>query len=469
MTRTEVRAAASLTSLYALRMLGLFLILPVFAVHAVGIEGGDNRTLVGLALGIYGLTQCMLQIPFGMASDRYGRKRVIIIGLVLFVIGSFVAAAAQGIWVTILGRALQGAGAISAAVTAFAADLTREQHRTKTMAAIGSSIALMFALSLVGAPALYTLVGMAGIFTLTGVLAAGAILVVIYVVPPEPAHDGPAGSRRASRQLSVADIGKVLANAELLRLNLGIFVLHLVQLAMFVVVPTSLLRNSGMPVDAHWKVYLPVVVVSLVLMVPPIIAAERGRMKLVFLSSVAAVGLTQVGLLLGLHSLVAVVVLLTVYFTVFNVLEAALPSLVTRFAPAELRGTAIGVYNTSQSLGLFAGGAVGGWLAQSWGESSVFVVGTALCALWLLAAWAMNPPGGLEKREFAMAPGADPEAVRERLVRVRGVRKAELLPAEGIARLTVTRGMLDEQAVLDCLGADPGAGAAPSGRQAASA
>ena len=460
MTRTEVRAAASLTSLYALRMLGLFLILPVFAVHAVQLEGGDNRTLVGLALGIYGLTQCLLQIPFGMASDRYGRKRVIIFGLVLFVIGSFVAAAAQGMWVTILGRALQGAGAISAAVTAFAADLTREQHRTKTMAAIGSSIALMFALSLVAAPALYTLVGMAGIFALTGTLAAGAIWVVIYVVPPEPAHDGPHSN---SRQVSVADIGKVLAMPELLRLNLGIFVLHLVQLAMFVVVPTSLMRKSGMPVDTHWKVYLPVVVASLVLMVPPIIMAERGRMKLVFLSSVAAVGLTQVGLLFGLHSTAAVIALLTVYFTVFNVLEAALPSLVTRFAPGELRGTAIGVYNTSQSLGLFAGGALGGWLAQSWGETSVFVVGTALCALWLLAAWAMNPPGGLAKRDFALPAGADAEALRERLVRVRGVRKAELLPAEGVARLTFTRGMLDEQAVLDCLGVEP-AGAAQAGQ-----
>src|SRR5262245_44010975 len=186
MSAEELRAGLALGSLFALRMLGLFLILPVFAVHAPELRGGGDLTLVGIALGAYGLTQAILQIPSGIAADRYGRKRVIVAGLVLFAGGSFLAAAATDIWLVILGRALQGAGAISAAVMALAADLTREEHRTKTMAIIGASIGLMFALSLAGAPALYRAIGMAGIFALTGVLALAGIWVALKVVPPEP-------------------------------------------------------------------------------------------------------------------------------------------------------------------------------------------------------------------------------------------------------------------------------------------
>ena len=239
MSSVELRASFSLGSLFAVRMLGLFLILPVFAVHAPSLAGGDNLTLVGIALGAYGLTQAFLQIPYGMAADRYGRKRVIVIGLVLFAAGSFVAAGATDIYVTILGRAIQGAGAISAAVMALAADLTREEHRTKTMAVIGASIGLMFALSLVAAPALYRAVGMGGIFALTGVLALIGIWVTLQVVPREPATHAPAGA-----DLAPATVGGVLRNRELLRLNFGIFALHLVQMAMFVVVPPLLVDRG---------------------------------------------------------------------------------------------------------------------------------------------------------------------------------------------------------------------------------
>jgi MFS family permease len=392
MSPLELRATFSLSSLFALRMLGLFIILPVFAVHAAGLSGGTDQTLVGVALGAYGLTQGMLQIPFGMASDRYGRKRTIVAGLLLFAIGSFVAAVANDIWLVIAGRVLQGAGAISSAVVAFAADLTRDQHRTKTMAVIGSSIGVMFALSLVIAPPLYRTIGMGGIFALTGLLSLIAIWVTLKVVPPEPAV------MDTSRRVEAASLGGVLRNIELLRLNFGIFALHVVLMAMFVVVPVSMV-NAGLPVDAHWKIYLPVVLLSFVIMLPPIFMAERrGKMKLMFVASVAIMACVQFGFYAWTDGLWLLAGLMLVFFVVFNVLEAALPSLVTRLAPTGARGTAIGVYNTTQSLGLFIGGAAGGWLAQHWQSSAVFVFGTALVALWLLVAAGMTVPNESRRR-----------------------------------------------------------------------
>jgi MFS family permease len=387
MSPLELRASLSLASLFALRMLGLFLILPVFAVHAQHLPGGESRTLVGIALGTYGLTQGILQIPYGVASDHYGRKRVIVIGLLLFALGSFVAAWGPNIAVVIIGRALQGAGAIAAPVTAFAADITREEHRTKAMAMIGGSIGLMFALSLVAAPALYPLIGMGGIFGVTGLLALAAIWVTLAVVPAEPAS-GAAGRRPRSGALK-----GVLRNVEQLRLNLGIFCLHVVQMAIFVVVPTALVRYGGLAVSEHWKVYLPVVLVSFVLMAPPLLHAERrGRMKFLFLAAIGLLLAVELGFAVWLSNFAMAVGLLLAFFVAFNILEASLPALVSRFAPPASRGTALGVYNTTQALGLFAGGAAGGWLAQHWGEESVFVFGFAVVALWLIVASSMRVP-----------------------------------------------------------------------------
>jgi MFS family permease len=385
MSPLELRASLSLASLFALRMLGLFLILPVFAVHAQHLPGGDSQTLVGIALGAYGLTQGILQIPYGMASDRYGRKRVIVVGLVVFALGSFVAAWGPNIAVVILGRSLQGAGAIAAPVTAFAADITREEHRTKAMAMIGGSIGLMFAVSLVAAPALYPLIGMGGIFAATGLLAFGAIWVTLAVVPAEPA---PAPRVRRSGALK-----EVLRNSEQLRLNFGIFCLHVVQMAIFVVVPTALVRDGGLAVDEHWKVYLPVVLGSFILMAPLLLHAERtGRMKFLFLASIVLLLAVELGFAVCLSNFPYAVALLLAFFVAFNLLEASLPSLVSRFAPSSSRGTALGVYNTTQALGLFVGGAAGGWLAQNWGQGSVFVFGFAVVALWLLVASSMRVP-----------------------------------------------------------------------------
>lgn len=387
MSPLELRASLSLASLFALRMLGLFLILPVFAVHAQHLPGGDSRTLVGLALGTYGLTQGILQIPYGMASDRFGRKRVIVIGLLLFALGSFVAAWGPNIAVVILGRALQGAGAIAAPVTAFAADITREEHRTKAMALIGGTIGLTFAVSLVAAPALYPLIGMDGIFGATGLLALAAIWVTLAVVPAEPV------SKTGGRRLVPGALKEVLRNTEQLRLNLGIFSLHAVQMAIFVVVPGALVRYGALPVGEHWKVYLPVVLGSFVLMAPPLLHAERrGRLKFLFLAAIGLLLAVELGFAVCLSNFAYAVALLLAFFVAFNILEAVLPSLVSRLAPAASRGTALGVYNTTQALGLFVGGAVGGWLAQHWGEESVFVFGFAVVALWLLVASSMRVP-----------------------------------------------------------------------------
>jgi MFS family permease len=451
MSALEIRASLSLASLFALRMLGLFLILPVFAVYAPQLHGGDNHTLVGVALGAYGLTQGILQIPFGIASDRYGRKRVIVFGLVLFAIGSFVAAFAGDIYITILGRCIQGAGAISAAVMALAADLTREQHRTKTMAMIGASIGLVFAVSLMAAPALYRWIGMSGIFVLTGVLALGAIFVATGVVPPEPTEN-----LDLSRRVQPATLGDVLRNVELLRLNFGIFALHSMQMAIFVVVPLALVHDGGLPLAEHWKVYLAVVGGSFVLMLPPIFWAERrGRVKPVFLGSIVVMIAVQAASLLWLQSLTGITLILLAFFVAFNILEAMLPSLISRIAPASARGTAIGVYNTTQALGLFVGGAVGGWLMQHYGEASVFVFGLALVALWLIIAAPMRVPARMASREFPLSSAsADPLALRERLVHLRGVRDAVIMPERGVAMLTFYPDTFDENAVTRLLGGE---------------
>ena len=383
MSALELRAALSLASLFALRMLGLFVILPVFAIYARTLPGFDVA-VVGWVLGIYGLTQGILQVPFGMASDRYGRKPVIVFGLVIFAVGSVVAALPGDIWTALLGRSLQGAGAISAAVTALLADLTREEHRSRAMALIGASIGLMFALSLVAAPVLYVSIGMSGIFLATGALAVLAIGVVIWVVPAAPA--GQATGARPS-------FASVVLEPELLRLNLGIFILHMVLMAMFVVVPTALVESGGMAPGAHWKVYLPAVLLSFAVMMPPIIWAEKhGRNKTVLLGAVALMLVSQLAFIAGIRHVASITALLFVFFVAFNILEAQLPALVSRFAPVAARGAALGVYNTTQALGLAAGGVFGGILVKYTGSESVFVFGAAMVFLWFIAAFSMREP-----------------------------------------------------------------------------
>ena len=388
MTPLERRATGSLALIFALRMLGLFLVLPVFALEARRYPGGDDPALVGLAMGIYGLTQALFQLPLGMASDRFGRKRVIVAGLLVFAAGSLLAALADSLTGLLIGRGLQGAGAVSAAVTALLADQTRDAVRTKAMAVIGGSIGLMFALALVAGPVLAAWAGLSGVFGLTFALALAGVAVVLWVVPPEPLQhrDAPRGR-----------LAELLQQPDLLRLNLGVFILHTVQMAMWVAVP-ALLLQAGLPKGAHWKIYLPAVLLSFVAMGGMFSLERKGRLRMALLVAIALVLLVQLGLGAvavsgGTPSLWLMGLLMLVFFCGFNVLEASQPSLVSRMAPTPLRGAALGAYNTLQSLGLFAGGALGGMVAKWAGLPGLFAVTALLVALWLLVTWPLRPVG----------------------------------------------------------------------------
>ncbi|TKC89626.1 MFS transporter [Trinickia terrae] len=381
MSAPEMRATVSLAGIFALRMLGLFMIMPVFSIYAKTIPGGDNVFLVGLALGAYGVTQSMLYIFYGWASDKIGRKPVIATGLLVFAIGSFVAALAHDMTWIIVGRVIQGMGAVSSAVIAFIADLTAEEHRTKAMAMVGGSIGVSFAVAIVGAPIVFQWLGMSGLFSLVGVFSLLAIGVVLWIVPdaPKPVHVR-------------APFAEVLHNVELLRLNFGVLVLHATQTALFLVVP-RILEAGGLPVASHWKVYLPVMGLSFVMMVPAIIAAEkRGKMKPVLLGAVALILIGQLLLGAAPHTILTVAAILFVYFLGFNILEASQPSLVSKLAPGQRKGAAAGVYNTTQSIGLALGGVAGGWLLKVDGQSAVFFACSGLVFAWLIIAASMKQP-----------------------------------------------------------------------------
>ena len=385
MTPLERRASVSLAMIYALRMLGLFMVLPVFMIEARHYEGGTDASLVGLAMGLYGLVQAGLQMPFGLAADRWGRKRVIVLGLLLFALGSVVAALATSVTGLAWGRALHGGGAISAAVTALLADQTRDEVRTKGMALIGGSIGLMFALSLVVGPLLSSWGGLPAIFWVTCLLALMGVALVGWWTPAETYQPGAHAAIQDERST-----WRILTSPELLRLDVGVFILYAVQLATWVAVP-ALLVQAGLDTGHHSWLYLPVVLLSFVFMGLTLFRLERkGRLRPLFLGCIALVLCVQLGLLFVSSrqpDVLSLGVLLFLFFCGFNVLEASQPSQASRLAPPSARGAALGVYNTLQSLGIFAGGALGGWVAKHMGTQGLFLGCTALMALWLVVAW----------------------------------------------------------------------------------
>lgn len=388
MTSQERRSSGALALIFALRMLGLFLVLPVFMLEARKYPGGDDPAMIGLAMGLYGLTQALFQLPIGLASDRIGRKPVIVAGLLVFAAGSLIAAMADSLTGLMAGRAIQGAGAVSAAVTALLADLTRDGVRTKAMAMVGGSIGLMFALALVLAPLLNAWIGLSGIFGLTCALALAGIAVVLWVVPPEPRQhaDAPKGK-----------FSELLGQSDLLRLNFGVFILHTVQMSMWVAVPAMLVQ-AGLAKEQHWHIYLPAVLLSFLAMGLLFSMERKGKLRKALLGAIGLVLVVQIGLgMLAASGTIPTVwcmaLLMFLFFCGFNALEATQPSLVSRMAPAPLRGAALGAYNTLQSLGLFAGGAVGGAVAKFAGVPGLFIMTAVLVALWLLVTWPLRPVG----------------------------------------------------------------------------
>lgn len=453
MTALEARATFSLAAIFALRMFGMFSILPVLALYARNLPGGADPLLIGIALGIDGLAQALLQIPFGLLSDRIGRKKVIYLGLTLFALGSFIAAYGANhhdIYVIILGRLVQGTGAMASAIIALTADLTREEHRSKGMAVIGMSIGVTFGASMVLGPSLDHLIGVPGIFALTGVLAIAAMAVTRFIVPD------PVVSRvHADAETVPGQIATVLKMPELQRLNFGIFSLHAAMRGLFVVLPLVLVSVGGLESNEHWKVYLPIMVVSFFGAVPAIIIAEKyGKMKPIFCGAVGLLTLGLALMALFLNSFVGVVITTFMFFLAFNLLEATLPSLISKIAPPASKGTAIGVYNSFQFLGLFLGGAFGGFLAKHVGNTAVFIFAAGLALVWLLLALSMQAPPKIRTRMFHVDGEVDPfraSQLSRELATLAGVAEAIVIAEEGVAYLKVGLGDWDEAGVLRLL------------------
>ncbi|MCF6323115.1 MAG: MFS transporter [Gammaproteobacteria bacterium] len=444
MTPIEKRAAFSLAGIFSLRMMGLFMILPVFALFATDIEG-VTPVMIGLAIGIYGLTQALFQIPFGMMSDKFGRKPIIALGLVIFAIGSVVAATADSMMGIIIGRALQGSGAIAAAVMALAADLTREEHRTKAMAVIGMSIGLSFTASLVLGPMLNGVIGVQGIFWLTAILAIGGIFVLKFIVPT-PVKS----SFHRDAEPVPGYFMNVLKDRQLQRLDYGIASLHVILTSTFIALPFALRDYAGLEVEHHWYVYLPVLLLSLGISIPFIIIAEKKRkIKEVFVAAIAGILIAQLGLVFFYDSLWAICLLLACFFIAFNTLEALLPSLIAKFSPADKKGTAMGVYSTSQFLGAFVGGLLGGAIYGWFDLPGVFFFCTVVAGAWFFVARTMEIPRFLAN--FMLHVGDIQEDQVEKLEydlkQVKGVVEALYVEEEGTAYLKVDNRELDGNAL----------------------
>ena len=440
MSPTEKRVAMSLSAIFASRMLGLFMVLPVFAVAAKNLDG-FSPTLAGLAIGIYGLTQAIFQIPLSMLSDRVGRKPVIIGGLIIFTIGSIVAAMSDTMTGVIIGRALQGSGAIAGTIMALAADLTREEHRIKVMAFIGMSIGLSFALAMVIAPILLGWFGLEGIFSITAILAVLGIMVAKFLVPT------PVLSRfHRDAEVELSWFRQAFADPELLRLDAGIFILHFILVSMFIVVPEILSDQLGFALKQHWQFYLPVLFLGVLTMVPFIILAEKKRkIKQVLIGAIFILIISQLGMPLFTDSLVSFVIMLWLFFSAFNLLEASMPSLVAKMAPAAHKGTAMGAYSTAQFLGVFLGGLTGGALSEFYGISGVALFNITLLMVWLGLAITMKKP--LFHTSYMLNVGEvteeQAEKIIEELTQVVGVMDITVIAEEGVAYLKIDKQLVN--------------------------
>ena len=430
MTALEKRSISGLSLIFALRMLGLFMILPVFSLSAQQYSG-STPMLIGLAIGAYGLTQALLQIPFGMLSDRIGRKRVITIGLLLFAAGSAVAAMAETIEMVIAGRLLQGSGAIAAAVMALTADLTRDEQRTKAMASIGISIGLSFSIALATGAALEHWIGLSGIFWVTALLAIIGLVVLHYWVPTPHRCVSHRDIEPVPKQFI-----KVLKNPQIMRMVISIMVLHLLLTTSFFALPLALQNGAGLDKSQHALIYLPILLVAFITMVPFIIIAEKKRkMKAVFIGAIATLGIAELGWALMPNSLVAILFSLWLFFTAFNILEASLPSLMSKLSPLENKGTAMGIYSSAQFIGAFIGGALGGSLYIRFGLEGIFGASAILIVFWLILILPMQAPRHFSSRIIHLNNSAmlNTDHIVEQLNAIKGVKETIVVLEEQVA------------------------------------
>ena len=446
MSPTEKRATFSIAGIFSTRMLGLFMIFPVFALFAEAEFSEVTGLQIGIAIGIYGLTQALLQIPYGMLSDKYGRKPLMILGMLVFMVGSVICALADSIEMMIIGRAIQGMGAVAAVLMASVADLVTEKYRLRAMSIVGITIGLSFTLSLIAGPILATWFGVRGIFWMIGLLAVIGILLVVFTLPKIENQSFQREAETDTRQF-----GEILRNKQLLRLDLGVFILHAILTAMFIVLPLALRDGAQLDVLSHWKVYLPVMLLSFLLMVPLIIQAEsRDRMKPIFAGAVATLVLVQIGFMNFHEGFWALFFLLLIFFTAFNLLEASLPSLVVKLAPADKKGTASGVYSTSQFLGAAVGGVLGGYFYQYYGYNGVFIFSMVIGTLWFFAAVTMQKPLPLSIASVPLYDIAqsEVEALQQTLLAYDGVYEVVVLPKENRVFFKVDRKLINEESLI---------------------
>ena len=452
MAGTEKRAIISLSSIFALRMLGLFMIYPVFTVYAEHLRYVTPFT-IGLALGAYGITQAAFQIPFGMISDRIGRKPVITTGLLIFAVGSIVAAISTSIYGVIIGRILQGAGAVGSTILAMLADLTQEEHRTVAMAILGMIIGASFSLSLVAGPILNGWIGVPGIFWLTAILAAGGIMVLLFIVPT-PAKV----TLHRDAEPVPALFKKVLTDGQLIRLDIGICVLHAILTASFIALPITIKGAVGLDVHHQWYLYLPILAGAVILMAPFIVLAEKyQKVKPVLTGAIVALAITEVILMKWHNHMYVTILALLIFFTAFTLMEANLPSLISRIVNPANKGTAMGVYSSSQFFGIFIGGSLGGWVYGKYSVEGVFGFSFILALVWLMAAVTMKKPRLLSS--YILKIGSiDRDKIQElatHLNNIRGVAEAIIVPEDGIAYLKIDSQTIDKEALSKIEGVGP--------------
>ncbi|TMO21987.1 MFS transporter [Pseudoalteromonas sp. S4741] len=420
----EKRAAVSLASVFAFRMLGLFMLMPVLAIYGQELEG-FSPIWIGFAIGAYGLTQAVLQIPMGRLSDKIGRKKVIVGGLAVFALGSVIAALAESIQMVTVGRALQGMGAIASALLAFASDLSRDEQRPKVMAVIGMSIGMSFAFAMLLGPIVAASWGIAGVFWLTAILAVCGIFIVTMLVP-SAINKAPKGDTLAS----FSDIKKLIKHPQLARLNVGVLLLHLTLTTIFVVLPSQLIKD-GLVAENHWQLYIPVLFLAFFLMVPVmIVAIKKEREKQAFIGSVMVLIVSMLSMSMWANSVVGIAVCMLLYFVAFNFLEATMPALVSRIAPASQKGSAMGGYSSSQFLGAFLGGMLGGYVAQTTSTQAVFAAAALVGVIWLIIAWKMQVPP--KSKVISLMTQLDSEEQAQTLA-------SQLVALPGVIEATVVR------------------------------